>query len=63
MLLTCHGTVWLSAQAGHMAALHKIGQMYSQGIATGKSCSTAVHAFKGTGLPPYLHATSPRLTA
>ena len=36
----------LAAQSGHMGALHKIGQMYSQGIATPRACSTAVHAFK-----------------
>ena len=36
-----------TAQTGHMGALHKIGQMYSQGISAGKSCTTALHAFKG----------------
>jgi hypothetical protein len=35
-----------TAQSGHMGALHKIGQMYAQGIATARSCTTAVHAFK-----------------
>ena len=29
-----------------MGALHKIGQMYAQGISTPKSCTAAVHAFK-----------------
>lgn len=35
-----------TAQSGHMGALHKVGQMYAQGIATARSCATAVHAFK-----------------
>ncbi|EWM24304.1 protein sel-1 [Nannochloropsis gaditana] len=36
----------LAAQTGHMGALHKLGQMSAQGIATPRACSTAVHAFK-----------------
>jgi SEL1 protein len=36
----------LAAQTGHMGALHKLGQMYSQGVATDRVCTTAVHAFK-----------------
>jgi len=36
----------LAAQSGHMGALFKLGQMYSQGVATERVCTTAVHAFK-----------------
>jgi TPR repeat protein len=35
-----------TAQSGHMGALHKVGQMYAQGMAAARSCTTAVHAFK-----------------